>query len=74
MSGAAPPSWATVKGLLADALELSAEKRDEFLDRACEGRPALRVELAGLIVAYGENGALDEGDSPAPGAGALFNT
>jgi eukaryotic-like serine/threonine-protein kinase len=41
--------WQRLKGLLAQALELSPEKRGAFLDRACAGDGALRNEIDSLL-------------------------
>jgi len=44
--------WQTLEGLFAEAVELPADKRASFCDRACADDPALREELRTLLLAH----------------------
>ena len=49
MDGEADIDWDELDRLFDEALDRSPEERAAFLDEACEGRPALRQELASLL-------------------------
>lgn len=44
-----PERWQQVKGVLQEALELTAEQRCAFLDRACSGDTLLRQEVESML-------------------------
>jgi len=44
-----PERWEKIKDLLGNALELRPEERDGYLDRSCDGDPALREEVQNLL-------------------------
>ena len=48
--------WQRVKALFAEAMERPAHERENYLDAACAGDPAMRAELASLLEA-GEDSA-----------------
>lgn len=56
-----PEEWREVKALLAEALELPADRRTAFLDSRCGGDAVLRRELEALLVASDGDGLLDGG-------------
>jgi serine/threonine-protein kinase len=43
--------WAEIDALLDEALDRPPDEQEAFLDRECEGRPALRAELESLLAA-----------------------
>ena len=49
MDGRADIDWDELDRLFDEALDRPPEERDAFLDEACDGRPALREELASLL-------------------------
>jgi tetratricopeptide (TPR) repeat protein len=49
-----PETWIEVKQILADAIELPADRRDALLDVRCDGRPDLRREVEALLTAHAE--------------------
>ena len=49
MTSMTPERWQRMKGVLYEALELSTEKRAEFLDRVCSGEDSLRQEVDSLL-------------------------
>ena len=49
MTEMAPERWQKIKAVLYEAHELPAERRSEFLDRACSGDPSLRKEVESLL-------------------------
>src|SRR5215207_6298954 len=51
--------WRRVEALLPAALELAADARDGYLDRACGDDDALRAELGALLAAHDATGILD---------------
>lgn len=54
MSATDPRRWERVQEILADALELEADTREAFLDRACAGDVDLRAEVQSLLRASEE--------------------
>src|SRR5688572_24255593 len=62
-----PKKWQQVKGIFNSALELSAEKRDAYLESACGSDPELRPAVDELIGSY-RSSFLDNG---APLAGSM---
>jgi serine/threonine-protein kinase len=48
--------WARLSPVLDEALDLAADSRGEFLDRACAGDPALRAAAEALVQADGSAG------------------
>ena len=52
-----PERWQQVKGLLAVALEMEADRRPQYLDEVCADDPALRLELEHLIEADQDAGS-----------------
>ncbi len=46
--------WKQAKVVFTEALEHSRQERDEFLERACSGDPALRAEVESLLRSYDE--------------------
>ena len=51
--------WRRMGELLAAALEHAPAERDAFLERACGGDAALRLEVASLLKAHGRRGPVD---------------
>ncbi len=66
-----PAEWSNVKGLLAEALELPADRRAAWLDARCGTDAALRRELETLLAAAGGQGFLDGEDAPQPPGAAI---
>jgi serine/threonine protein kinase/tetratricopeptide (TPR) repeat protein len=55
-----PPNWDSLKTLVADALELPADRRAEFLSHGCSGDPAVLEEAKSLVAAYEQaDGVID---------------
>ena len=54
-----PEEWRAAKDLLAEALELPADRRAALLDSRCGDDPALRHELEALLSASDSDGFLD---------------
>jgi eukaryotic-like serine/threonine-protein kinase len=44
-----PERWQNVKNMLCAVLELEAEQRPAYLDRACASDPSLRGEVESLL-------------------------
>lgn len=65
--GLTPEEWRAAKDLLAEALELPADRRAAFLDSRCGDDPALRRELEALLSASDSDGFLD-GEPRLPGS------
>ena len=67
--------WQQVDKLLEEALEQEPDRRDAFLDEACNGDVALRQEVESLLSAHGKAGdfieapALEVAIPASPGAG-----
>jgi serine/threonine protein kinase len=57
-------SWARIKELLADAIELPAEDRAALLDDRCGGDAALRSRVEALLAAYTRAGDMLEPERP----------
>ena len=51
--------WAQAKEILYAALELPADERQQFLERACEGRPDLLAEVSSLVEAHAASSLLN---------------
>ena len=51
--------WASIAELFAGAMDLPAEERDAFLQRACATDPTLRADVRRLIDAHEGKGSLD---------------
>jgi serine/threonine protein kinase/tetratricopeptide (TPR) repeat protein len=66
----APELWPEVKEILAAALELERPARDEYLERACAGKPAVRNEVESLIASFEDAGDFIERPVLAPGDAA----
>ncbi len=49
-----PERWQQVDRLLEQALEQESDRRDAFLDEACNGDAALRQEVESLLSAHGK--------------------
>jgi eukaryotic-like serine/threonine-protein kinase len=43
------PTWSEAKRLFAAALELTSDRRAEYLEAECQGKPALRAEVESLL-------------------------
>lgn len=55
-------NWEAVKSLVADALELSPDARQAFINDRCNGDDTLAEEVAALITAYDDaEGVIDSG-------------
>jgi len=52
-AGETTARWMRLKALFSQAIELAPEVRQNWMDGACAGDPALRAELDALIVAHG---------------------
>ena len=52
--------------------EPSPERREAYLDRACDGDPALRQQVARLLEAHAAGGSLFDGGSAATDATGPF--
>jgi hypothetical protein len=48
--------WHEIETVLAAAMDLEEPERCAYLDRACEGRPAVRAEVDALLAAHQEAG------------------
>ncbi len=71
MSARTPRTWARVKMVFQEAVELRPAARDTFLTHACAGDPALRSEVDSLIASHDdERPFLDA--TPIAGAGKVF--
>ena len=77
MTGTAPD----IKAIFVEALDLASDaERAAYLDRACEGSPAVRARVEALLAAIGQAGsfletpALAREASREPGAGVDFPT
>ena len=64
-----PDEWREAKALLAESLDLPADRRAAFLDLRCGGNPALRREIEALLAASDGNGFLDGEPPRLPGPG-----
>jgi serine/threonine-protein kinase len=62
----AAPTWDRVKAVFQHAIDLPAAERPAFLDRACDGDRALRDEVASLLAADEDAGALLQTSAFAP--------
>ena len=58
-----PERWQQIKAVLEEALERDPHERDSYLDEACAGDSALRVEVEALIDSHARSGDFIE--SPA---------
>jgi tetratricopeptide (TPR) repeat protein len=64
-------SWHRLEQVFAEAVELPADQRDAFCDRACSANPALREELRSLLRAHdADAGLLDHPPGARQGAAA----
>lgn len=54
------PAWARVEQVLAVGFDMPQHERQAYLDRACAGDPALRVEVSGLLAASDANSLIDQ--------------
>ncbi|CAN5503821.1 hypothetical protein BH09PLA1_BH09PLA1_11360 [soil metagenome] len=56
-----PTNWDALKPLLADALELPANEREQFIITSCKGELPLMMELRSLVAAYEQSdGVIDK--------------
>ncbi|MBL8215228.1 MAG: protein kinase [Bryobacterales bacterium] len=55
-----PGEWARVRMVLEQALDLPPNQRQAFVDKACDGNPALLREVNSLLAASGEPAILDQ--------------
>ena len=53
-----PERWQQVDQLLEQALEHAPDRRDDFLEEACQGDAALRQEVESLLSAHKQAGSL----------------
>lgn len=53
-----PERWQQVKQLFRSALELEADRRAAFLDRACAGDDGLRREVESLLTAFEDSDSI----------------
>ena len=60
-------NWEALERLFAEAVDLPADKREAFCDRACAGNALLRGELRSLLQAHEDGSRLLDGT---PGVGA----
>lgn len=54
--GQSTPSWAAVKAVLGEALDLEGAARLAYLDKACDGNPALRKRVDQMLAADAGDG------------------
>jgi non-specific serine/threonine protein kinase/serine/threonine-protein kinase len=74
-AGETTARWMRLKALFSQAIELTPDGRQAWIDRNCAGDPELRAELDALIAAHHRAGTFLEGaalDSP-QAAEAVFN-
>lgn len=69
MTDVSDSRWIRIKGIVADAIDLAPESRPAWVERACDGDPALRSEVEALLQAHDRAGSfLDAPALAAPGA------
>ena len=58
--------WKRIRPILAEALELEPDRRDAYLDKACDGDPALRSQVVSMIRAGESAGGLADATAAGP--------